>query len=269
MPFGADLAERAVIQAQKFGARIPVPMPVIALAFENGYTVLQVEGGESVVAKCVLIATGADYRRLEVEGCEPFEGRGVYAATMNEAPQCLDAEVAVVGGGNSAGQAAVFLAKLARRVYLLVRGDSLDKSMSSYLAERIANTPNIEVLYKTAMRRMEGEARFQNVEVVDGRTGQTKRLRVPALFSFIGAEPRTDWLPVEIEKDANGFVRTGPSVQGSAHWTARRAPLLLETSRACVFAAGDVRSGSVKRVASTVGEGAMAVQFVHEYHREM
>jgi thioredoxin reductase (NADPH) len=218
----------------------------------------------------VLIATGADYRRLEAEGCEPFEGRGVYyAATLNEAPLCRGAEVAVVGGGNSAGQAAVFLAGLARKVYLIVRADTLYKDMSAYLAQRIEHTENIEVLLNTTVRRMLGDERLRSVEIVNSQTGEVRTLNIAALFSFIGATPRSDWLPPEIEKDDKGFVRTGLSVTHASQWNRKRQPFLLETSRPGVFAAGDVRSGSVKRVASAVGEGAMAVQFVHEYLREM
>jgi thioredoxin reductase (NADPH) len=267
---GSDLAERALLQVNKFGARLPVPTPVSGLSFDNAYPVLHLDGGETISTKCLLIATGADYRRLDAEGCEPFEGRGVfYAATLNEAPLCRGAQVVVVGGGNSAGQAAVFLSQHARKVYLLIRGDDLYKNMSSYLAHRILRTPNIEVLYNTTVRRIEGSGELQAVEIVDSRTGEVRKLPTPALFSFIGATPRTDWLPPEIERDAKGFVTTGPAVVQSKHWTARRSPFLLETSRPGVFAAGDVRSGSVKRVASAVGEGAMAVQFVHEYFKEM
>ena len=231
---------------------------------------LHLDGGETVTAKCLLIATGADYRRLDVEGCEQFEGRGVYyAATPNEAKMCRGSDVVVVGGGNSAGQAAVFLAGQARKVYLVIRGDDLYKDMSSYLARRIEQTPNIEVLRNTEVRRMPGDGHLSEVEIVNNKTGEVRTLKTPAVFSFIGAVPRTDWLPPEIERDAKGFVRTGPALAQSPHWTARRQPFLLETSRPGVFAAGDVRSGSVKRVASAVGEGAMAVQFVHEYLKEM
>jgi thioredoxin reductase (NADPH) len=177
--------------------------------------------------------------------------------------------VVVVGGGNSAGQAAVFLAGQAPKVYLVIRRDNLYKDMSSYLAWRIEQTPNIEVLRNTTVRRISGDGHLGEVEIVNNNTGEVRTLITPALFSFIGAVPRTDWLPPEIERDAKEFVRTGTTLAQSPHWTARRQPFLLETSHAGVFAAGDVRSGSVKRVASAVGEGAMAVQFVHEYLKEM
>ena len=230
---------------------------------------LHLDGGETVTAKCVLIATGAEYRRLTAEGCEPFEGKGVYyAATLTEAPICRGAEVVVGGGGNSAGQAAVFLAGVAKKVYLVVRGGDLYKDMSAYLARRIEQTPNIEVLLNTEVRSMDGDIHLRSVELINKKTGETRMLATPALFSFIGAAPRTDWLPPEIEKDAKGFIRTGLGAR-SARWTAVRDPYLLETSRPGVLAAGDMRSGSIKRVASAVGEGAMAVAFVHQYLKEM
>jgi thioredoxin reductase (NADPH) len=267
---GSELAERAVVQAGKFGARLPIPTPVTTLTFDNVYPVLRLDDGETVTGKCLLIATGADYRRLVAEGCEQFEGNGVYyAATLTEAPLCRNAEVVVVGGGNSAGQAAVFLAGIARKVYLLVRGDDLYKDMSAYLARRVEQTPNIEVLLNTEVRQMHGDRHLRWVEIVNNKTGEVRKLNTPALFSFIGATPRTDWLPPEIERDNKSFIQTGVSVAQSSHWTARRQPFLLETSHPGVFAAGDVRSGSVKRVASAVGEGAMAVMFVHEYLKEM
>lgn len=267
---GGELAERATVQANKFGARLSIPTPVVGLTFENSYSVLQLEGSETVTARCLLIATGADYRLLQVEGCQQFEGRGVYyAATPLEAQACMGSDIAVVGGGNSAGQAAVFLAGQVRKVYMLIRGDDLYKSMSSYLVHRIEQTSNIEVICNTEVRRMNGNSHLEAVDLVNKKTGESRTLRIPAMFSFIGATPRTDWLPAEIEKDAKAFVKTGPSLAQSPHWNLPRDPFLLETSRRGVFAAGDVRSGSIKRVGSAVGEGAMAVQFVHEYLKEM
>ena len=267
---GSELAERAAVQARKFGARIEVPTQVIRLTFDGTYPTLHIDGGETLTAKCVLIATGADYRRLSAEGCERYEGCGVYyAATPNEAPLCLNAEAVVIGGGNSAGQAAVFLAGLAREVYLIIRGNDLYASMSAYLARRIEQTPNITVLMDTTVRAMRGDEHLREIEIENSETGAVQILKTAAVFSFIGAEPRPDWLPPEIEKDAKQFVRTGAAVARSSHWTAHREPYLLETSRAGVFAAGDVRSESIRRVASAVGEGAMAVRFVHEYLKSM
>ena len=267
---GSELADRAVLQADKFGARISVPTPVTKLTFDKTYSVLELEGGENVVAKCLLIATGAEYRRLEVAHCSRFEGTGVYyAATPNEAQMCRGSDVVLVGGGNSAGQAAVYLSQNARKVFLLIRGDDLCKSMSSYLAHRIMNTPNIEILRCTEVIGMNGDGHLSSLEILNKTTGEKKTLPIDALFSFIGANPRTDWLPSEIEKDGKHFVRTGIELGDSPHWSLKRQPFLLETSRPGVFAAGDVRSGSVKRVASAVGEGSMAVQFVHEYLKTM
>ena len=175
----------------------------------------------------------------------------------------------VVGGGNSAGQAAVFLAGHARRVMLLIRGNDLYKNMSSYLAKRIEQTPNIDLVCNTTIRRMDGGTHLESVVIVDSKTGEEKTVETPGVFSFIGAEPRTSWLPPEIERDAKGFVQTGATMGDSHYWTSARQPFLLETSRPGVFAAGDVRAGSVKRVASAVGEGAMSVQFVHEFLKHM
>ena len=267
---GSELAERAAVQASKFGARIAVPTPVTRMTFDGMYATLHIDGGETLTAKCVLIATGADYRRLPAEGCERYQGCGVYhAATHNEAPLCRNAEAVVIGGGNSAGQAAVFLSTIARKVYLIIRGTDLYAGMSAYLARRIEQTPNIAVLLNTTVRAMRGGDHLSEIEIVNNETRAVQTISTAAVFSFIGAEPRTNWLPPEIEKDAKQFVRTGDAVARSSHWTAKRAPYLLETSRAGVFAAGDVRSDSIKRVASAVGEGAMAVKFVHEYLKGM
>ncbi|TLY45608.1 MAG: cyclic nucleotide-binding domain-containing protein [Nitrospirae bacterium] len=267
---GSELADRAILQANKFGARLSVSTPVSSLMFDKTYPVLRLDGDETVTTKCLLIATGVAYRRLNAERCEQFEGRGVYyAATHNEAQLCKGAQVVLVGGGNSAGQAAVFLSQHASHVLLVIRGDDLYKHMSSYLAKRIEQTPNIELLRNSTVQRMNGDGHLKSIEIVNSKTGEKRTVETPAVFSFIGAVPRTDWLPPEIVRDAKGFIMTGPSLAQSPHWTGKREPFLLETSRAGVFAAGDVRSDSVKRVASAVGEGAMAVQFVHEYLKEV
>jgi thioredoxin reductase (NADPH) len=267
---GGELTDRAVLQAEKFGARISIPTPISKLSFDKAYSVLELDGGESVTAKCLLIATGAEYRRLNVEHCSRFEGAGVYyAATANEVEMCRGTDVVLVGGGNSAGQAAVYLSQNARKVFILIRGDDLCKSMSSYLAHRIMNTPNIEILRCTEVAAMSGDDHLSSIEILDKVAGKKRTIETGAVFSFIGATPRTDWLPAEIEKDEKHFVRTGITLADSPHWTLKRQPFLLETSRPGVFAAGDVRSGSVKRVASAVGEGSMSVQFVHEYLKTM
>ncbi|MBV8553901.1 MAG: FAD-dependent oxidoreductase [Acidobacteriaceae bacterium] len=266
---GAELTDRATLQANKFGAHLSIPTAATRLSFENGYASLYAGGTEPITAKCLLIATGAQYRKLEVEGVDRFEGRGVYyAATPAEALFCRGCPAIVVGSGNSAGQAAVFLAGHASRVLLLIRGDDLNKNMSSYLVNRIEQTANIELLCNTTIWQMVGNSHLEAIEIVSCARAR-RTVETPAVFSFIGATPRTEWLPPEIERDSKGFVQTGAAVARSPHWGAARAPFLLETSCRGVFAAGDVRSGSVKRVASAVGEGAMAVQFVHEYLKEM
>jgi thioredoxin reductase (NADPH) len=267
---GSELAGRAILQANKFGAHLSVPAPVNRLTFANAYTIVHLDGGETVTAKCLLIATGADYRRLGVEGSGRFEGTGVYyAATAAEGQLCQGSQVVVVGGGNSAGQAAVFLSGQARHVQILIRGDDLYKNMSSYLARRIEETANIELVCNTTIRQMNGNGHLSSLNIVNSKTGEERTVETQWVFSFIGADPRTNWLPPEIERDGKGFVRTGTELARSPHWTSGRQPFLLETSRPGVFAAGDVRAGSVKRVASAVGEGAMAVQFVHEYLKHM
>ena len=250
-------------------ACLPVATQALALTFDNTHKKVQIDGDEEVTAKCVLIATGADYRLLDAEGCAQFEGRGVYYAATPMERDVSGAEVVVVGGGNSAGQAAVFLAGQVRKVYLVIRHDDLGKDMSSYLVERIEQTPNVEVIRNTEVLRMCGDHQLAEVELRDIKTGAVQKLQTAAVFSFIGAVPRTDWLPPQIDKDAKNFVRTGPGLAESPHWTCKRQPFLLETSRPGVLAAGDVRSGSIKRVASAVGEGAMAVQFVHEYLKDI
>ncbi len=267
---GAELADRAVVQANKFGAILSVPSPVVRLTFDNAYSVLELEGGETVTSKSLLIASGAEYRRLPVEDCDRFEGRGVYyAATPSEAPLCRGAEIVIVGGGNSAGQAAVFLSNYARKVLLVCRGDSLARSMSTYLVHRIETTPNVEVVVRTEVGAMRGNGQLAEVDLRTRGAAEPRTVATPALFSFIGAVPHTDWLPPEVERDEDQFVRTGQALASSPHWKLKRPPFLLETSRPGVFAAGDVRAGSVKRVASAVGEGSMAVQFVHEFLKEM
>lgn len=267
---GAELTDRATLQANKFGAHLSIPTPATRMKFENGYITIEPDGAEAITTKCLLIATGAQYRKLDADGCERFEGTGVYyAATPAEGLLCRGCVVIVVGGGNSAGQAAVFLASQARQVLLVIRGDDLNKNMSSYLVRRIGQTANIELLRNTTVRRLTGNSHLQAAELFDNITKESRSIETPGVFSFIGATPRTDWLPAEIERDTKGFVRTGAALAESPHWTVTRTPFLLETSHPGVFAAGDVRSGSSKRVAAAVGEGAMSVQFVHEYLRQM
>lgn len=213
----------------------------------------------------MIIATGANYRRLDAEGRERFEGSGIYyAATPLESQLCGGSTAIVSGAGNSAGQAAMFISEGAKDVLLVVRGDSLTKSMSSYLSRRVETKENIEILYQTEIRRTIGGKKLESVELENTRTGERRMVETPAVFSMIGALPCTSWLPAEIERDDKGFILTGAKVAQSSAWQKmKRSPGPMETSRPGVFAAGDVRSGSVKRCAAAVGEGGMAVANVH------
>ncbi|HEX6387264.1 MAG TPA: FAD-dependent oxidoreductase [Anaerolineae bacterium] len=263
---GSDLANRAVLQAQKFGATVTAPVKAVGLSSRHGYDVVHLDDGQTAVAHCVLVATGASYRALHVENCQRFEGLGVYySATVVEAQVCQDEPVVVTGGGNSAGQAAVFLSEHAGRVLLAIRGEDLRQDMSSYLATRIEQTEDIEVIRHSEVVRVEGDEAVEAVVVRNNETGEEEQVAVSALFIFIGAEPHTEWLPDEIETDEEGFVKTGPEVAHSRHWPLARQPYFLETSCPGVFAAGDVRAGSIKRIASAVGEGSMTIHFVHQY----
>jgi thioredoxin reductase (NADPH) len=266
---GGELTYAAQIQAYRFGARFSTPAQALSLALTDGEhrASLQVEGcNATLLAKCVIIATGADYHRLEADGRETFEGCGVYyAATAREEHLCSGSTVIVAGGGNSAGQAAMFLSEGAEKVLLLIRGESLAKSMSSYLSRRVEARENIEILAHTEIRKMIGGKVLEAVELENAKTHERRTVQTPAVFSMIGAKPRTAWLPPEIERDENGFIKTGHAVVDAAAWKGiGRSPGPLETSLPGIFAVGDVRSGSVKRCAAAVGEGGMAVEGVHE-----
>jgi thioredoxin reductase len=254
---GGELTYNAQLQAYRFGAKFSTPARALSLALTNGEhgASLQIEGCNAILlAKCVIIATGADYHRLEAEGRETFEGSGVYyAATAREGQLCRGATVVVAGGGNSAGQAAMFLSESAEKVLLVSRGEGLAKSMSSYLSRRVEAKENIEILAHTEIRKMIGEKVLEALELEDTKTHERRTVQTSALFSMIGAKPCTAWLPPEIERDEKGFIKTGHAVLDASAWKSMsRLPGPLETSWPGVFAAGDVRSGSVKRCAAAV-----------------
>jgi thioredoxin reductase (NADPH) len=266
---GGDLTYLAQLQAYRFGARFSTPSQALSLGYREGekYRVcLEIEGCSATLrSKCVVIATGADYRRLDAEGRELFENLGVYyAATALEGQLCRGSTVIVAGAGNSAGQAAMYLSEGAAKVLLVVRGKDLSSSMSKYLSRRVETTHNIEILYRTEIRKMMGGRTLEGVEMENIETGERRLVETPAVFSMIGANPCTSWLPAEIERDAKGFILTGHAVATSPAWRkSSRLPGPLETSAPGIFAAGDVRSGSVKRCAAAVGEGGMAIAGVH------
>ena len=264
---GADLARRAFIQASRFGTEL-LTQKATGIRTENQYHFVKLADGREVSSHCALIAVGVNYRRLNVPGLEGLTGMGVYyGAAMTEAVSCKDEDVFIVGGANSAGQAAMHFAKFARQVTMLVRGDSLEKSMSKYLIDQIAGTSNIQVETNSQVIQAIGDERLSCIRI---RTpeGETSR-PASALFIFIGAAPNTAWLPEEIMRDTNGFVLSGPdlSIEGKLPrtWKEDRTPYLLETSTPGIFVAGDVRHGSIKRAASAVGEGSISVQFMHQY----
>jgi len=266
---GHELAGRAYTQAQKFGAQMLIAKDAKGLACaRRPYAVLIAEG-QHVPARTVVIASGAQYRRLQLENLSKFEGAGVYyGATHLEAQLCGGEEVIVVGGGNSAGQAAVFLAQTTRRVYMLVRSDGLATTMSRYLIRRIEETPNIELHANTEVVALGGNDHLERVTWRNNQTGQTESHNIAHLFSMTGAVPNSAWLGGCVACDAVGFIKTGldltPEDLAKAEWSLSRPPYLLETSLPGVFAVGDIRGGNVKRVASAVGEGSIAVSFVHQ-----
>lgn len=268
---GGELAERAIIQAEKFGAGINVPNEATGIERRNGGYYVSLRDGTEIGGRAVLLATGMRYRKLPLARLEEFEGASVhYAATLAEAQLCLGDPAIVVGGGNSAGQAALFLASHAGEVHLVVREAELDQNMSRYLVDRIERSPSIRVMLESEVRGLTGrDGNLEAVEVEDNRSGERRTVPARALFIFIGAVPHTAWLDGRLQLDDGGYILTGDLVacdeEEDSPPAERVRPLVLETSWPGVFAAGDVRSGSIKRVASAVGEGAMAVRLVHQH----
>ena len=267
---GGDLTRRAVAQARRFGAEILTPLQASSVRIEDSYRLLTLSDGSELSCQALLVSTGVDYRKLEVEGAARLAGSGVYyGAAISEALDSQDRDVFVIGGGNSAGQAAMYLAKYARSVTMLVRGTSLADGMSRYLVDQIEAQPQVSVRLRSEVVKLEGEQHLQRITVRDLDSGEDEQLDAHAIFIFIGAAPRTDWMDGLVERDPRGYILSGTDLgrNGSRPrtWNLERQPFWLETSVPGIFVAGDVRHRSVKRLASAVGEGAMAVQFIHQY----
>ena len=267
---GGDLTRRAVAQARRFGVEIVSPREATALRVDGPYRFLRLNDGTELSCHSMLLATGVQWRKLDIPGMDRLQGAGVYyGGTATEAISCRGEDVYIIGGANSAGQAAMFFSTYARRVVMLVRGESLGATMSQYLIEQVQTTPNIQVEYRSRVVEVHGEDRLESVSIICDQTGDVDRVPANSLFVFIGAEPRTSWLDGAVERNERGFILTGPDLLKSGKrpkgWMLERDPSLLETNIPGVFAVGDVRYGSVKRVASGVGEGSVAIQFVHQY----
>ena len=267
---GADLARRAVVQAQRFGVEILSPQEAVGIRTEGSYRIIKLADGNEISCHALMIASGVQWRRLEAPGIDKLQGAGVYyGGGATEALTCKGETVYVVGGANSAGQAAMNFSKYAARVVILVRGDSLSSTMSQYLIDQIQDTPNIQLWAHASVAEVHGDTHLEEVSVLCSDTNKVERVPANAMFIFIGALPRTDWLANLVERDDRGFILTGPDLLWNGErpkgWTLERDPFLLETNIPGLFAVGDVRHGSVKRVASGVGEGSVAVQFIHQY----
>jgi thioredoxin reductase (NADPH) len=267
---GADLTRRAVAQATRFGVEMLTPQEVVGLELRDNYKVIKLLGGTEVTCRALLIATGVQYRKLEVPGVEELTGAGVYyGSAITEAMSTKGKDVYVVGGGNSAGQASMYLSKFANSVNLVVRGETLEAGMSQYLVDQLRSTPNVNILLKSGISAVQGKDQLEQVTVADLATGQEEVCQAAALFVFIGAAPRTEWIANLVTCDNQGYILSGTDLMHEGKrpsgWTLGRDPYWLESSVPGIFVAGDVRHRSVKRIASSVGEGSMAVQFVHQY----
>jgi thioredoxin reductase (NADPH) len=269
---GSELARRALAQAEKFGVEILAAHEAASLQSGQGYHCLTLHDGQEIGCRAVLLAMGVGWRTLEAPGCPDLVGAGIYyGAASAEAPALQDREVFLLGGGNSAGQAAMHLAHYAKRVTMLALEESIAERMSTYLVERIEATPNIEVRPCCTITEAAGDRCLERVTIENVTTGERETVPADALYVFIGAQPETDWLDGVLARDAQGYLRTGDALRdvdaeaGGPTWPLEREPFLLETSAPGVFAAGDIRAESVKRVASAIGEGSMAVQFIHQY----
>ena len=271
---GAELSRRAITQATRFGIEFLSPQEVVDISLKDNYKIVKLANGNEINTKSIIITTGVDYRQLEAEGVNDFTGAGIYyGAATTEANACKNAEVYVVGGGNSAGQAAMYLSNFAKMVSILIRKPDLKSSMSQYLIDQIASTENIEVRGHTEVIKAHGTDRLKELTLKDVKTGEEQTVPAGALLIFIGAKPVTGWLGLNIVKDEKGFIETGNSLHKyetfKKSWKLDREPFLLETCSPGIFAAGDVRAGAMNRVASAVGEGAMAIKFIHEYLAEI
>jgi len=267
---GGELARRAVVQAQRFGVEILAPQEVVSVRAEDPYRFIKMADGEEISCHALMVATGVQWRRLAAPGIDRLQGAGVYyGGGTTEALSCKGEIVYVVGGANSAGQAAMNFSKYADKVVMLLRGDSLSNTMSRYLIDQIKATPNIQLWSHASVAEVHGDTHLEEVSVLCSDTNKVERVPASSMFIFIGALPRTDWLSGVVERDERGFVLTGPDlIRDGDHpkgWSLERDPFLLETNVPGIFAVGDVRHGSVKRVASGVGEGSVAVQFIHQY----
>lgn len=267
---GGDLARRAVTQARRFGVEILSPQEVTGIRVEDPYRFITLIDGSEISCHALILALGVAWRRLNVPGLEQLTGAGVYyGAAQTEAITCQGEEVYIIGGANSAGQAAMYFSKYAGKVTMLVRGESLANSMSQYLINQIEETSNITVMVHSSVIEAKGETSLEALTIANAITGETETVAATSLFIFIGASPRTEWLDGVVERDDRGFILTGPDLKHDGHrpkrWNLERDPYLLETNVPGIFAVGDVRYGSVKRVASGVGEGSICVQFVHQY----